>query len=62
MTSAIDNLEAAVEHQANKAIRYSTADCCQTCERLISSAFQIKNPGTQICELCASVDKHEEER
>jgi hypothetical protein len=41
-------------------------DCCERCARLIPSAFQIKNPGTEICDYCAAVsidvDKDEEER
>lgn len=44
----------------------SSADCCVRCGRLIPSAFQIKNPGTDICDSCAAicvnVDLDEEER
>ena len=43
-----------------------TFDCCIACGRQIPSVFQLKNPGTEICDYCAAVvvgvDLDEEER
>ncbi len=41
-----------------------SADCCTNpnCDKLISSERQIKHKGTQICDECAQIDAHEEER
>ena len=30
-----------------------TFDCCVNCGRQIPSVFQLKNPGTEICDYCA---------
>ncbi len=38
------------------------ADNCAACGRQISSSRQISKPGTMICDQCAKVDLHEEER
>jgi len=43
-----------------------TFDCCIRCGRTIPSAFQLANPGTDVCDYCAAVsvnvDLDEEER
>ena len=43
-----------------------TFDCCISCARVIPSAFQLANPGTDVCDYCAAVmvnvDADEEER
>lgn len=57
-------------HQAS-AVQFESGndlifDCCVQCGRQIPSAFQIKNPGTDVCDYCSvihvGVDFHEEER
>lgn len=32
-----------------------TFDCCVKCDRLIESWFQIKRPGTDVCEFCSVI-------
>ena len=51
MSDQLDSLELAVEQRANR----NTYDCCVRCDRLTESWFQIKRPGTDVCEFCSVI-------
>lgn len=55
----IDALEAALEARLNResAAKLYAADCCVICKLGIASSYQLKNPGTDVCELCAGEEE-----
>lgn len=48
MKDQLDPLERAVEAKLHR----QQADCCEQCGCLIPSAYQLQNPGADMCEFC----------
>jgi len=53
MIDQLDSLESAVEQRANRP--EPTYDCCVKCDKLIPSWYQLKHPGTDVCDSCAVI-------